>query len=603
MAVKECAREGCGALAAYGTRTKPAWCDEHITAILREGGLEPLEPFTRPTAWRLTRCLTCGCEAHYRFVYTLDKNSQGEATCRACFWRRWAVAGRDRLAPYVLAGQVPPPAVDEPEEVRQLAESCGYDYLGPLTSPSFADDPHRVRCRYCGRISAERTGDIAFGCSCQRNPSRENMTKPKAAMLRDSEAARLWWDFDQNPVELWETATERTMRSAWWRCPDCGLSFEARVRDMYGTPECPDCAARVRAEWRRRELLLSVIPVSAFPELLAHWADDESPDVAVVGGHQLRRFRCDNGHYPRISPLSYLRDGCPSCRGQATRGANVERRVHMTDAERAAEAIGVEPATLWHPTRNAPRKAGDLRGGSDMRRPAWWYAPECGHEWEASPGDFMQSQRLRCPVCRSILDSLAWHYPDLAVEWSPDNPLSAWHVRPSGSLQFIPEWACSTDPAHRWSMAAAVRVNGSDCPMCREQGKSRVELAYFGALRDAFGEAFSGLAMRSPAFARRTVWVPDVTVNLPGGRTLLVEYDGGYWHADKADVDLDKSRDFLAAGALVVRLREAPLDSLGLDDPAYLELTVYSALPEPERVVAAISAWLDAHSTPDSILS
>ncbi|WP_344614125.1 hypothetical protein [Dactylosporangium salmoneum] len=90
--------------------------------------------------------------------------------------------------------------------------------------------------------------------------------------------------------------------------------------------------------------------------------------------------------------------------------------------------------------------------------------------------------------------------------------------------------------------------------------------------------------------------MPDVTVNLADGRTLLVEYDGAYWHADKGDVDRDKSRDLLAAGSLVVRLRETPLPTLGLSHPDYLELTVYPTLPEPERVVEAIRAWLAAPS-------
>ena len=76
--------------------------------------------------------------------------------------------------------------------------------------------------------------------------------------------------------------------------------------------------------------------------------------------------------------------------------------------------------------------------------------------------------------------------------------------RPSGSLSFIPEWVCSTNPAHRWRMATAARVQGSDCPMCQESGKSQVELLYFEGVRAAFGEAFSGLAMRHPAFTPKT---------------------------------------------------------------------------------------------------
>lgn len=107
-----------------------------------------------------------------------------------------------------------------------------------------------------------------------------------------------------------------------------------------------------------------------------------------------------------------------------------------------------------------------------------------------------------------------------------------------------------------------------------------------------FGEAFSGLAMRSPAFNRRSSWVPDITVHLETGRTLLVEYDGSYWHADKGDVDLDKSHDLLATGALLVRLRESPLLPLPIASSAYLELTVSSAAPEPERAAVAIREWL-----------
>jgi hypothetical protein len=102
-----------------------------------------------------------------------------------------------------------------------------------------------------------------------------------------------------------------------------------------------------------------------------------------------------------------------------------------------------------------------------------------------------------------------------------------------------------------------------------------IELRYFEAIRAAFGEAFSGLARRSGEFTRRSFWVPDITVSLPGGRTLLVEYDGPYWHTAKEEVDIAKTRDLLASGALVARLRETPLNSLGIDSADYLEIPVH----------------------------
>ncbi len=577
MAVKECAWDGCGALAAYGTRSKPAWCDEHITELLRQGQLEPLEPFTTPTAWRLTRCLTCGCEAHYRFVYTLDKNAEGEATCRACFWSSWATQA--------LALGVTPVGADlhdlETDQARTFAEAHGYDYLGAVQPPA-----HRVRCRYCARISAERLADVGWGCSCQVNPRRERMAKPAATLLRDSDsAAREWWDHERNPAVLWGTAGERTRLMAWWLCPECGLSFEARVKDMYATARCPECSPRRDAEWSAQRAQERVTPVSTYTELVAAWADDADPSTVMLGDYTRHRFRCANGHELTAFPYSYRLGGCPVCSGQATREANQDARLaaFAEGRELPGRTLNPELVEQWHPTLNGKLRPADL--GPASKRRIWWREPSCGHEWMATPAERERRDRLRCPVCRTILDSLAWHYPDLAAEWSPDNPRSAWQVRPSGTLPFVPEWICSTDPSHRWRIGTNVRVHGSTCPLCRESGKSMIELRYFDALRSAFGEAFSGLAMRSEMFARRSVWVPDVTVQLASGRTLLVEYDGSYWHADKTDVDLDKSCDLLAAGVLLVRLREVPLPSLGIDSSDYLEVPVRSTAPDPSSVV------------------
>jgi len=156
-----CSTDGCSQTAAFKTRSKPTYCDAHIGSILNRGGVEALESFTRPDDWLLTRCLRCGNVAHYRFVYVVDKNEWNEATCRACYWRDWAQSARALQGPYADVEPVPF------EKAQGIAEEHGYIYLGPLTSPSLPDDPHRTECRRCGKISAERLGDIQFGCTCQ----------------------------------------------------------------------------------------------------------------------------------------------------------------------------------------------------------------------------------------------------------------------------------------------------------------------------------------------------------------------------------------------------------------------------------------------------
>ena len=305
-APQECSEPECSSAAAFKTRTKPAWCDQHITEILRRGGLEPLEPFVKPTGWRLTRCHRCGCVAHYQFEYTLDKNRLDEATCRACYWREWATSARALVSSYARLTPVPESIA------RQRGKNHGYDYLGSLTDPSLPDDPHRVRCVYCGRISAERMGDIDFGCACQSNPRRArqtaNVSGPKKAdLLKDSAKPVLdWWDHDRNDLSVWETASVRARRDAHWRCPDCGVRFIRKISDMVAFNACPDCEPKRRiAQYARYR----TTPITEVPELLAAWADEADPATVTVAGGGLRRFQCPQGHHPKVLPLTFLSRG------------------------------------------------------------------------------------------------------------------------------------------------------------------------------------------------------------------------------------------------------------------------------------------------------
>lgn len=68
------------------------------------------------------------------------------------------------------------------------------------------------------------------------------------------------------------------------------------------------------------------------------------------------------------------------------------------------------------------------------------------------------------------MGSLAWKYPQLAAEWSPNNPVSPWDTKPFGKLSFMPEWVCSNDHSHVWRMSTSARINGGKgCPFCGQQ--------------------------------------------------------------------------------------------------------------------------------------
>lgn len=561
---QECSTAGCANRAAFRSRTKPAWCSACITEILRVGGLEALEPFTKPGAWWLTRCLACGVEAHYKFEYVIDKNKIDEKTCRACYWRP---EPRDRA--WIELGP--------PDRATAHLNEHGYDFV---TTVKGGYDPIVARFRACGHISVKRMSDVGFGCRCSTNIRSANPAskQPGRELLIESGSSALqWWDHERNDMSMLQTATVRATRTCHWICPDCSLSFTAKVNDMAVTPSCPSCSAQRRSIWQAEYDRLTVTPVSDVPELAAAWADDVDSRTMMVAGGDVGRFRCPNGHHPRISPLRYLQNGCPHCHAA------------KTDKRWLADTLP-EIAAQWHPSLNG--KLTPQTVVWDSKRTVWWRADCCGHEWQESVRNRDKYKRLRCPRCTTILGSMAWHDPGLAAEWSPANPVSAWEVRPHAKTAFAPKWICATNPAHVWQAPLSARSNGAECPECRETGKSRVELDHFEAAKDLFRTARSGAVLRDKRFTSRDSWSADISVSIDG-RTVVIEYDGAYWHAAPAKllVDERKSQDLLAAGYTVVRLREDDLPALTIDHPCYREIRVYSTAPRPHSVMEEIRSW------------
>jgi hypothetical protein len=172
--------------------------------------------------------------------------------------------------------------------------------------------------------------------------------------------------------------------------------------------------------------------------------------------------------------------------------------------------------------------------------------------------------------------------------------LLAWQVRPSGPTAFTPVLVCSNNPAHTWPATLTSRATGSGCPDCREAGESKVELAHHKAAVRVFGAASSGQAVIDAAFTHGARWVVDITTVTATGLKVAIEYDGAYWHADKVTIEPAKSLDLLAAGWLVVRLREHPLPSLGIDHPRYAEIPVHATAPDPDGVLERVHTWANS---------
>ena len=502
---------------------------EELDSILSAAGLELAEEYDSQrsypkNAWLLTRCKTCGTVADYRLRYVTDKAGiAGEPVCRACYWREWLRSDR-----FPSPGACP----DEPS-ARALAGAHGLD-LVELLEPGLAHEAILlVRCRTCGRQFVVRERDVPFGCSCQSHPSTSSHYAP--------------------PVTREVTEPEPTHVQRTFLTRDQGR----------------------------------VTPVSEVPELMEAWDDERDPRETMVcpsgwwamaPGDGQYRFRCANGHRTYAYPYTYLQNGCPACRGNATKGTGL----YLADT-------APELAAEWSPERNGRWTPENVRQNS--KRSVWWRCLACGHEWEASPRDRSKRDGQLCPSCGKIQGSLAWTYPRLAEQWDASNPVSPWRVRPHSKLDFVPLWDCPENPSHRWRAEISSRVAGAECPECVGTGKSRVELRHFEAARRLLGDARSGARYDDPGFTNR--WSIDISLRYRG-RMVAIEYDGAHWHLGKEDVDKRKSEELLGAGFVVVRIREDGLPSLGIASGDYAEVCADGSAPDPEGVIERVKERLDA---------
>lgn len=470
--------------------------NSELDDILATAGLELAQPYSAKGKYRkdeylFTRCKKCGTEAHYRIKYILDNNARHEKTCRACFlmdrhgWSRSLqhAAIKDMLDhgasldDLIDQGVVTPDYAIDIADARELAEEYGYELVDLLHGNRPGDDLLVVRCLSCGRQTVERPADVRLGCTCggkisgvaygseavkvERDAtpvaSDENQDGTPKFLVGSSYACLAWWDVDANGGAVPPDLTSRSHKDCWWKCPECGCRFSAPVYAMTSSPRCPVCDAKRRKELKAEWKSLGSMTAADFPDLLAAWDDERDPRDFPVTSYQLVRLRCPKGHHPSQSLYSYLTNGCMVCRGLETKASSNKQYLATTDPELAAEWVRPRDGGNWTP----------YNVGDGSKRVIVWRCIACGHEWEATVHARQLRSNNRCPACGKVMGSLAWKYPQLAAEWSPNNPVSPWNTKPFGKLGFIPEWVCSKNPEHVWRMTTATRINkGRGCPFC-----------------------------------------------------------------------------------------------------------------------------------------
>ncbi|GIG62423.1 hypothetical protein Lfu02_67950 [Longispora fulva] len=257
------------------------------------------------------------------------------------------------------------------------------------------------------------------------------------------------WAADLNgPIPA--ALTAGTGRRVWWRCGECGHTWQAvvGVRVRTGTG-CPVCApARGLATRRAGRTLLEVRP-----DLAAEWdheRNEMAPQAVTAGSGRVAWWRCSWCAWRWQAQIaSRVRipegTGCPACAGRY-RQPLPESHPHL--------------AAQWDHDRN-PVGPGEVTAGS-LRVVAW--RCERGHLWTARIASRVAGAGgcFHCP--RTVSPPLSITHPWLATAWDAESNGPLGDDVTSGAADVV-SWRC--EQGHHWTAAVKSRAAGAyPCPRC-----------------------------------------------------------------------------------------------------------------------------------------
>lgn len=182
--------------------------------------------------------------------------------------------------------------------------------------------------------------------------------------------------------------------------------------------------------------------------------------------------------------------------------------------------LGLDPNTITH--------------GSG--RAVYWKCSKCGGSWIAKINN--RTHGKGCPFChnRKIikgLNDLSTTHPHIANEWDYElnetlTPFDVSH----GSNKKV-HWICPKGHRYEATINHRTSGNGTNCPICNSgRQTSFAEQAIFYYVHKYHNDAISRYKDIFDNGMELDIYIPSLHV--------AIEYDGGYWHKNKLEVELKK---------------------------------------------------------------
>ena len=157
--------------------------------------------------------------------------------------------------------------------------------------------------------------------------------------------------------------------------------------------------------------------------------------------------------------------------------------------------------------------------------------------------------------------SLLITHPKIARQWHPtkNGDLTPDQVV-AGSAKKV-WWKCLKGPDHEWSVSLDKRTGTykTGCPYCDIKPRSKQEIYLSFELLKFIDFDIDDHKIKN----KNNVFDVDIIIKK---HKVVIEFDGSYWHKDKTDIDLAKSKILTNAGWHIIRARERPLKKITPDD-------------------------------------
>ena len=187
----------------------------------------------------------------------------------------------------------------------------------------------------------------------------------------------------------------------------------------------------------------------------------------------------------------------------------------------------------------------------------FWICSMEKHSYQSSP-DNRCGKNSNCPKCSgrdaTKESNLKTRYPEIAKEWDYDrNKLNPEEIMPGNPNKFW--WRCS-DKNHSYDASPDSRIySKTSCPHCYLPNSSKEEIYLRFELLNFF--EFNPEDLKIKDISKQ--YNVDIKIQR---EKLIIEYDGEYWHRERIDSDLQKTRELERLGWTVIRVREKPLKIL-----------------------------------------